>query len=556
MIRPVFPTQRKEQVMRRHGRGLALLAAAVTLATTATLSVPSAGATGTQTPRWVTHVQRYSGGISNGVRAYLDPGVIQAQQRHRATALARFGGGSSLQNLQMNTDTNPPMPQNEESVAYNVFNPLIAVAGSNDYITGGTQIMRTTDGGRHWQTVLVVPVFRPTSDSCSGGDPSIAYSRRDRAFYLAQICFFRTMAPSEVQVYKSIDNGSTWTPGRRSAVAATNWDPTTGEADPSIFHDKPYLTVDNNTHSNFYGRIYVTWTRFHIDETGASDTCPIKLAYTDTIPTQDPSLAKWVFSDVVPDNSNDQGVGESSNQFSHPVVASDGSLNIAYVIEECNTSLDRGLRFQTSSDGGATFLPDAVNVNKPGTWHDNPDLSDLIPNTAFRTPNTVALGISPITGTMVFIYTNYIRGQGNGDIDASRSIDGGLTWSNPIHVSVNAAGHPARNNQFFPWIAVDQSGRFHAMWLDRRPDPANHDISTFQALSTDDGLSWTNTQIATALWNPDDGFFKSGAFIGDYSGLAASDQVIYPVWTDGRHSSIDRTGIGETDVFTNVEING
>jgi len=30
--------------------------------------------------------------------------------------------------------------------------------------------------------------------------------------------------------------------------------------------------------------------------------------------------------------------------------------------------------------------------------------------------------------------------------------------------------------------------------------------------------------------------------------------VIYPVWTDGRNSNIDRTGIGETDVFTDVEI--
>jgi hypothetical protein len=434
------------------------------------------------------------------------------------------------------------------------------VAGANDYITGGVQIMRTTDGGRHWQAVLVVPVFRPTSDICTGGDPAIAYSRRDRAFYLAQLCFFRTQAPSEVQVFKSVDDGRTWTPGRRTAVPATNFDPDTGEADPSVFNDKEYITVDNNPRSNFYGRIYVTWTRFHLDETGASDTCPIKLAYTDTIPTQDPSLAVWNHSDVVPDNPSDNGVGESSDQFSHPQVASDGSLNIAYVIEECNTSLDHGLRFQKSSDGGATFLPQPVKVNKPGKWADNPDTSDLIPNTAFRTPNTVALGYSNATGTLVFVYTNYIRGRGNGDIDESRSTDGGLTWSDPIHVSIRlpvpalARGRPARNNQFFPWVAADPGGRFHAVWLDRRPDPANHDITTFQGLSTDDGLTWTNRRIAPVLWNPDNGFFKSGSFIGDYSGIAASGGAVYPVWTDGRRSAIDRTGIGETDIFTNVEI--
>ena len=46
----------------------------------------------------------------------------------------------------------------------------------------------------------------------------------------------------------------------------------------------------------------------------------------------------------------------------------------------------------------------------------------------------------------------------------------------------------------------------------------------------------------------------SGAFIGDYSGLAANTSVVYPAWTDGQDNAIHETGIGETDVFTNVEI--
>jgi hypothetical protein len=257
---------------------------------------------------------------------------------------------------------------------------------------------------------------------------------------------------------------------------------------------------------------------------------------------------------VVPDNPSDKGVGESSDQFSDPLVESNGALDVAYVIEECNTSLDHGLRFQKSTDGGKTFLASPVVVDKPGLWKDNPNVSDLIPNTAFRTPNTVAIAYSQPTGTLAFIYTNYIRGRANGDVDASRSTDGGFTWSDPIPVSVTAGGQPAPKNQFFPWIATDPSGRFHAIWLDRRLDPNNHDINTFQGLSTDDGATWTNTLISTRSWNPDQGFFTSGAFIGDYSGLAANDQAVYPVWTDGRNTAFSRTGIGETDIFTNVEI--
>lgn len=537
--------------MRRRRQIIAGLSAGLLLA----LVAPAmAAGRSSATPRWVKHVTRYPGGISNGVRAYLDPAVQQAQDKYRDAPMAQPRNAAPLQNVQMNDDSLPPLPQNETAVAYNLTNPMIAVAGANDYVSGGVVVMRTTDGGRHWRSTRVVPVFRPTSDACSGGDPALSYSLRDKAFYLAQLCFFRTLPESEIQVFKSIDNGKTWTPGRRSAVAATNYDSSSGETDPSIFNDKEYIAVDNNPRSNFYGRVYITFTRFHITESGSSDTCPIKLSYTDTIPTQDPSLAVWNQSDVVPDDPGGGGLGESANQFSVPVVQGDGTLDIAYALEECNTALDFGLRFQQSSDGGASFLESPVQVDKPGLWSDNPDLSDLIPNTAFRTPNSIAMAWSPTSGTLAYIYTNYIRGQGNGDIEVSLSRDDGATWTDPIPVSVKPNGTLARNNQFFPWIAVDESGRFHAIWLDRRLDPGNHDINTFQARSTDDGATWSNKRISTESWNPDDGFFKSGAFIGDYSGLAASDRVIYPVWTDGRNSAIEQTGIGETDVFTNVEI--
>ena len=534
-------------------RGFRLLVAALTLAATAGLVAPPAtGVAATSAPLWVKHVQHFSGGISNGVRFSLDPAVMQAQARYAGSVRAAASPAALLNNVQMNDDSYPPLPQNEETVAYSTDNPMVAVAGANDYVSGGTVVMRTSNGGRTWASTRVVPVFRPTSDICNGGDPALAYSSRDHAFYLSQLCFFRQLPQSEVQIYKSLDNGATWTPGRRAAIAATNFDATTGVVDTHSFNDKEYITIDNNPRSPWYGRLYVTWTRFHILDDGSSNTCPIKLAYTDTVPSQDPSLAIWTQTNVVPDAPGAGGLGFSANQFSVPVVEKSGALDIAYVLEECNTSLDHGLRFKKSMDGGASF-PTAVKVNKAGQWADNPDTSDLIPNTAFRTPNTISLAYSPVTGTLAFAYTNYIHGQGNGDIDVSLSQDGGTTWSNSMPISLSN-GTPARNNQFFPWIASDQSGRFVAMWLDRRQDPNNHDIGTFEAVSSNDGASWPNRRISTVTWNPDNGFFKSGAFIGDYSGLAANESVVYPAWTDGRYSAIVDTGIGETDIFTDVEI--
>ena len=175
-----------------------------------------------------------------------------------------------------------------------------------------------------------------------------------------------------------------------------------------------------------------------------------------------------------------------------------------------------------------------------------------MPTTAFRAPNTVSLAYSQTTGTLAYVYTNYISGRANGNIDVSLSHDKGMTWSDAQTISL-AHGKPAPNNQFFPWIAADENGRFVAMWLDRRQDPHNHDIGTFEARSLNDGGWWRNLRISTKTWDPDLGFFTSGAFIGDYSGIAANTKVIYPAWTDGRNSNIAKTGIGETDVFTDVE---
>jgi hypothetical protein len=361
------------------------------------------------------------------------------------------------------------------------------------------------------------------------------------------------MAPSEVQVFVSLDNGATWTPGRRSAVAATNYDPNTGDTNPTLFNDKEYIAVDNTPTSPHYGRLYVTYTRFHIAPDGSSDSCPIQLSFTDNVPSFDPSKAVWQHTSVVPDQFGDDGIGPSANQFSVPVVEKNGALDIAYVLEECNSSIDHGLRFQKSTDGGASFLAKPVHVNKPGQWKDNPDPSDLIPNTAFRTPNTVSMAYSGSTGTLAYVYTNYKGGVGNGNIDVSLSHDGGMTWSDAQTISLKN-GLPAPNNQFFPWIAATPSGKFYAMWLDRRQDPNNHDIGTFQAQSNNDGVTWPNMRLSTETWNPDLGFFTSGAFIGDYSGIAANDQAVYASWTDGRDSNIVNTGVGETDVFTDFQI--
>jgi hypothetical protein len=372
---------------------------------------------------------------------------------------------------------------------------------------------------------------------------------------MTQLCFFRSQAYSEIHLFKSVNGGKTWTPGRQRALVATNFDYSSGEVDPTVFHDKEYLTVDNYPASPHYGRIYVTWTKFHFLPDGFGDYCPIQLAYTDNVPTQNPALTQFQHTSVVPDNPGGDGKGESADQFSVPVVEKNGNLDISYVLEDCNTTEDFGLRFQKSTDGGASFLPQPVTVDHPGEWDDNPNPGDRLPPKKFRAPETESLAYSRKTGTLIYVEQNYIDAANSGmNISYWLSKDGGFTWSAAKTLSVDRSGNPAPNDQFFAWVAAAPNGTFHVIWLDTRLDPANRWIDTWQATSKNDGQSWKTRRISTESWNPDWGFFTSASFIGDYSGLAAANKVVYPVWTDGRNTKFFETGIGNTNIETNVEI--
>src|SRR2546421_1929529 len=113
---------------------IALVAVSAAVATIG-LTAPTGAVAADSTPLWVKHVNRYPGGISGTPRSYLDPKVSELQGRYRQAMLSP-ASVSKNKNVQMNDDSYPPLPQNETSVAYDTDEPLIAVAASNDYVSG------------------------------------------------------------------------------------------------------------------------------------------------------------------------------------------------------------------------------------------------------------------------------------------------------------------------------------------------------------------------------------------------------------------------------------
>jgi hypothetical protein len=190
---------------------------------------------------------------------------------------------SSLENVQMNTDCDPPLPQNETAVAFDPTDPANAVAASNDYCGDGDWIGFTTDGGATWNSVFKDPKTS-NGERCIGGDPTVVYSVRDHAFYIGTLCFSPTSPLSEVQVWKSTDGGATWTDSSQADIVITNM-ASDGTIDGTVFYDKELLAVDNDPGSPFFGRLYATFIKFHLTPpSGRSDYCPAQVAFTDGRP--------------------------------------------------------------------------------------------------------------------------------------------------------------------------------------------------------------------------------------------------------------------------------
>jgi hypothetical protein len=539
--------------MRTH-RSARLLAAAGLASLVIAASLVGTSASAHKVPQWIKHVQHWDGGISNGVRerAAQAAGDIAVPQALSVAAVKI--GSAALDNVQMNGDSTPPLPQDEPSIAESLDDPMNAVAASNDYTGDGFWIGSTTDGGQTWASQWKDPKFSFDGGRCFASDPSVAYSLRDHAFYLSTLCYFSTTPASEIQVWKSVDGGTTWSSSQQPALVVTNH-ATDGSIDASVFYDKELMAIDNTPSSSHFGRIYVTYTKFHM--TGGSyarsDYCPVQAAYTDAIPTADPAASSWGHTAIVPDAPGAKGTGSSANQFSTPVVDDHGALDVAFVQEDCNTSIDHALYFTRSTTGGTSF-GGVVRVDQPGWFADNPNANDNLPGKGHvRFPNTPSLAYDATRGRLALIYQNNASRRVSGaDISLQTSNDWGATWTAPKPISVRPNGTAAARDQFFPAIGVDADGMWFAIWQDTRLDPANHLISTFQGESTDGGATWTNRLISTASFDARKSFFTCGCFIGDYNQIAVSSEVVLPTWTDGRDSPPKPAG--DSNVWTNVEI--
>jgi hypothetical protein len=478
------------------------------------------------------------------------------------TAGTTFGA-----NVMANCDSTL-LPHNETAIIVDPNNASHVAAGSNDTQlppNGATGSARSAlgyytsfDGGRTWINGAVTAAgFAQTSD------PALGFDTQGNVF-VGMVSFDLGVGGKAlggaIQVARSIDGGRTF--GTAVTVEESTND--------GIQEDKPYLVVDTNPASPFVNSVYITWTRFHFDSVDNYLESPIFFSasqdggMTWSAPKEisGANRALCTFSGTpLPYDGRCK-----EDQFSSPVVTSDGTIFVAFENEQAIN--DGQFRNQylvvKSTDGGATW---SVPVRASDIIHDGADDYPInivgrqtLSNSQFRVNSAGNLAVDASSGALVVTWSDNRNGTAantNTDIFMTRSTDGGSTWSAPAVVS-GAAG-----DQFYPWAAFAPDSTLNISFFDRSYDPANsqYGITLARVALKGTGLRIQLQRVDTGLSDPNHARWFSGAtggktiFLGDYNGLAVgSDGVAHPFWTDMRRVVTVKDTTGHTEDVFNVAV--
>lgn len=387
--------------------------------------------------------------------------------------------------------------QNEEQCVILPGAPAQRVAAWRDFRLGYRQIGlgTSTDGGASWNDRLLEPELQlyPWQS-----DPGLTWNSAGAVFLV--LIDYLPDGPNALVVHRSQDGGQTFT---RQGLAS---DQPTGE----IFEDKELIACDRSG-SPWEGALHMVWTRF--DYTQGTQT---RIHHCRSLDQG----ATW----SVPQPISGTGV-----QWPVPVVGAAGELYAAWL------SWSRGgIEFSRSLDGGLTFSPAALLFN---TNLFSEELNGQVLTFAYPALDADLSG-GGHHGRLHLLHAD--RQGADLDLFYSHSDDQGASWSPPLRFNGDAPDNGA--DQFHPWITVDEQGRVHALWYDRRHDlPGNLLIDVYYRMSPDGGESWLEEQrITTESFDPGAGSARAG-LLGEYLGLAASQGQVQLVYTD--------THLGDQDVW-------
>jgi len=398
--------------------------------------------------------------------------------------------------------TNNPIPESEVTISINPRNPNQIVGASNTIANNaGQTLFSSTDGGRTWlrQFFADVPGYSFQSD------PTVAWDSIGNAYSITLAVNLPVIKP---YITKSTDAGVSWSTPREIPTSSGS-------------NDKEMMWVDSRPASPCRDFVYLAWDNYSSGKMLFSRS-------TD-------GGATFTAKPIVVDTNQAGLIG--ANVTAGP----DGEVYVAY------QSVGHKMRFVRSLDCGSTFEP-AI------------DAASLKQSFQFNVPAQCSRGalVYPSIDSdrsygcrNGWIYMTWADSLSGGrctdnqcpstqacttDIYFSRSTDAGVTWSSPRIVNDAQDDQSAKVDQFFPWLAADDSdGSVWIGFYDTRNDPNRIKTDYYLTRSTDGGETWMpNVRVSADSSDETAAGAERGNQRGDYSGLAASNGHVYGIWADRR----------------------
>jgi len=131
----------------------------------------------------------------------------------------------------------------------------------------------------------------------------------------------------------------------------------------------------------------------------------------------------------------------------------------------------------------------------------------------------------------VYVASSVVRSSINdpGDVMFTKSVDGGLTWSNPIRINDDIS---TSNTQWFGTMSVAPNGRIDIAWLDTRDSPPGENLSAlYYSYSDDMGETWSENVILSELFDSHVGW-PNQEKMGDYFEMLSDNHGAHLGWAN------------------------
>ena len=363
---------------------------------------------------------------------------------------------SGAGNVQLDCDE--PFPNNEPHIAVDPTNPLHMIASSNDYGSCCDEWYTTFDGGSTWATGNI----STEPGGPTGSDPVTSFDTKHHVALHASLNYFfnddfTQTCNGDVVVSPSKDGGLNWDP-----PSVVNNGVGCDLDKKQLFDDKEWITTDNNKHSKFYGRTYLTWTQFE-SHSGEFVRSPILESHSDDggkhwskaqeIAGSNKELC--TFQTAGHDGQCDEGTGLDVDDRA----GRNRVRRVPRPAERVAVGARRAVRrpvppSSSSKDGGEHWSkPSFVAGLEDGSndYPINEDGRQTLSGYAMRVWSLGNIVASPRDGTLYITFSDNRNGihdvanpVTNTDVFVTSSTNDGKTWSAPSQVSRPAATSGSR----------------------------------------------------------------------------------------------------------------